>query len=49
MKKHTRKTIAEGIKSLQPWFHNIDLAGQATDPQNPDHPRTRWNAALAGF
>jgi len=44
MKKHTRKTIAEGIERLQPWFHNIDLAGQPTDPQNPDHPRTRWDA-----
>ena len=49
MKKHSRKTIAEGIERLQPWFHNIDLAGQDTDPNNPDHPRARWKVIHADF
>ena len=35
-------SVREGINQLQPWFHNIELNGEATDPQNPDHPRQRW-------
>jgi tRNA (mo5U34)-methyltransferase len=40
----TREEIAERVKSLGPWFHNLDLEGVQTAPEHfiHDYPRSKF-------
>lgn len=40
----TREQIAERVRALGPWFHNIDLNGVSTAPQHylGDYPAVKW-------
>jgi tRNA (mo5U34)-methyltransferase len=37
-----RADIERRVRDLEPWYHNLDLRGVPTNPDNPDYPLSRW-------
>ncbi len=46
-----QRELVRHVKSLGPWFHNLDLRGVQTAPDHflGDHPRAKWQALSGGL